>query len=99
MLYHVPSFVFHLVAPFTLLHSYTLSIILFHYSRCFVIYVDLCLGCNDCIDIKCDIVFVIPLVTNNNFVNKMCQNLNICTSGKALKLDYSAIAKTTGLQM
>ena len=29
------------------------------------------------------------------FDNKMCQNLNICTSGKAMKLDYSAIAKTT----
>ena len=31
--------------------------------------IDLCLGCNDCIDIKCDIVFVIPLVTNNNYIN------------------------------
>ena len=30
---------------------------------------DLCLGGNDCIDIKCDIVFVIPLATNNNYIN------------------------------
>ena len=31
--------------------------------------IDLCLGCNDGIDIKCDIVFGIPLKTNNDYIN------------------------------